>query len=146
MAVDLLTPQQRSEQMSRVKPTGNKSTEGRAEAALLAAGIEGWIKHAQLNKSRPDFYFPQYQFAIFIDGCFWHACPNCARNWPTNRASFWREKIEGNRRRDNRKRRQLRREGYHVMRVWEHELKTQRWLSRLQALIRRIEREQLSVG
>jgi DNA mismatch endonuclease (patch repair protein) len=76
---------------------------------------------------------------LFIDGCFWHACPRCARRNPTNRADFWREKLDANRRRDNRQRRRLRRQGYHVMRVWEHDLKRDTWLNRLLAMLRRLE-------
>ncbi len=139
--VDPLTPAERSARMARVHGSGNRSTEGRAEAALVAASIGGWEKHAKIStsRSRPDFYFPEHRLAVFVDGCFWHACPVCARNWPTNRAEFWRAKIEGNRRRDSRVRRQLRREGYHVMRVWEHELRRDVWLKRLRTMIRRIE-------
>src|SRR4051812_47843318 len=115
--MDPLNPRERSERMSRVRPTGNKSTEGRVETLLTECGIEGWEKHPKGVPGRPDFYFPAYRLMLFVDGCFWHACPVCQRNWPTNRAEFWREKIEGNRRRDNRKHRQLRAQGYHVMRV-----------------------------
>jgi DNA mismatch endonuclease (patch repair protein) len=56
-----------------------------------------------------------------VDGCFWHGCPKHA-TWPKNRAAFWRNKIEGNRTRDRLVSRQLRRLGWHVVRIWEHEL------------------------
>lgn len=133
--VDPLSPEDRSRRMSRVKPRGNRSTEGKVAAALFASGIEGWVAHPKGIAGRPDFYFPDQRLMLFVDGCFWHACPVCQRNWPTNRAEFWREKIEGNRRRDNRKRRQLRAHGYHVMRVWEHDLKRDTWLKRLQSML-----------
>jgi DNA mismatch endonuclease (patch repair protein) len=137
--VDPLNQDERSERMSRVRRAGNKSTEGRVEAALLAAGIGGWEKHPKEILGKPDFYFPHLRLVVFVDGCFWHACPVCARRNPTHRAAFWRDKIDGNRRRDNRQRRQLRRDGYHVMRVWEHEVAKGEWMGRLRATIRRIE-------
>ena len=137
---DPLTPAERSERMARVRGRGNRSTEGRVEAVLIAEGITGWEKHPCDVPGRPDFYFPAQRLALFVDGCFWHACPTCDRRVPVNRREFWREKIEGNRRRDARKRRQLWAQGYHVMRVWEHDLRRGLWLNRLRAMLRRIER------
>jgi DNA mismatch endonuclease (patch repair protein) len=138
--VDPLSQAERSERMARVRAAGNKSTEGRVEAALIAAGIDGWEKHPKAVLGRPDFHFARHRLVVFVDGCFWHACPVCARRTPTARATFWREKIEGNRRRDARQRRQLRRDGYHVMRIWEHDVAKGRWLSRLRAMLTRIDR------
>ncbi len=137
--VDPLSEAERAAHMAKVRGSGNKSTEGRVEAALRAAGIEGWEKHPKGVLGKPDFYFPCQRLAVFIDGCFWHGCPVCARRTPTARADFWREKIEGNRRRDERQRRRLRGQGYHVMRVWEHSLRTDVWLKRLHSMIQRIE-------
>jgi DNA mismatch endonuclease (patch repair protein) len=71
---------------------------------------------------RPDFVFPRLHVAVFVDGCFWHGCPKHA-TWPRTRAKFWKTKIEGNRVRDHQVDRQLRRLGWKVVRVWEHELK-----------------------
>ena len=137
---DPLSPAERSERMARVRGRGNRSTEGRVEAALNAEGITGWEKHPRGVPGRPDFYFPAQRLALFVDGCFWHACPTCDRRVPVNRREFWREKIEGNRRRDARKRRQLWAQGYHVTRVWEHDVKHSARLNRLRAMLRRIER------
>jgi DNA mismatch endonuclease (patch repair protein) len=109
--------------------------------SLLEEGITGWEKHRKDILGKPDFYFPDLKLALFVDGCFWHACPKCKRNTPHTRTEFWREKIETNRRRDNRIRRKLRAQGYHVMRVWEHDLKKKSWLKRLQSFVRRINNE-----
>ena len=70
---------------------------------------------------RPDFVFPKLKLAIFVDGCFWHGCPQHA-TWPASRAAWWRRKLEGNRARDRRVNRALRREGWRVLRIWEHSL------------------------
>lgn len=123
--------------MAKVRGKGNRSTEMKVELALVDVGVEGWEKHPKDILGKPDFYFPDHRLAVFVDGCFWHACPVCKRRVPASRAEFWRNKIDENRRRDNRQRRKLRRQGYHVMRVWEHELKRDTWLKRLRSMLDR---------
>jgi len=135
MKQDPLDTARRSEQMARVSGTGNRSTELAVESVLRASGIDGWTKHPRDIPGRPDFYFPEQRVALFVDGCFWHACPRCARNVPTNRRDFWQAKIDQNRRRDNRVRRQLRSQGFRVVRVWEHEVRSERWLPRLMRML-----------
>ncbi len=137
--VDPLSPEARSALMGKVRSTGNRSTEGRVEAALTAAGVAGWEKHPDLP-GKPDFHFSAHTLVLFVDGCQWHACPRRVR-YPQANADYWRAKIDRNRRRDNRTRRHLRQQGYHVMRVWEHDLKGVTWLKRLRAMLRRTERE-----
>ncbi len=138
---DRLSQAERSALMAKVRSTGNRSTEGRIEYALTQADIGGWEKHPPLP-GKPDFYFPQHKLVMFVDGCQWHACPKHVR-YPRANADYWRNKIERNRRRDSRVRRKLRQDGYHVMRVWEHDLKQTTWLKRLQTMLRRIESESL---
>ncbi len=137
---DPLTAAERSALMSKVRGKGNRSTEGRAQAAMIRYGIRGWTKHPADIPGKPDFFFPRHKLALFIDGCFWHACRHCARRMPSSRAAFWRNKIEENRSRDRRVRARLARQGYRVLRVWEHELGTQSWLKRLLAKITRLGR------
>lgn len=135
---DTLSKAERSHLMATVRATGNRSTESTVEAGLRAAGIRGWRKHPNNVPGTPDFYFSRYRLAIFVDGCFWHACPKCGRI-PKSNTRFWTEKIAVNRRRDNRVRRQLRALGYHAMRIWEHDAKTGWWIQRLRAIIQRID-------
>jgi DNA mismatch endonuclease (patch repair protein) len=71
-----------------------------------------------------DIVLTRSRIAIFVDGCFWHACPRHA-TWPKHRATWWRAKLETNVRRDVRQRRRLREAGWHVFRVWTHELPEQ---------------------
>ena len=137
--MDTLSKAERSQLMAKVRGTGNRSTEGIVETALRAACIRGWKKHPENVPGKPDFYFSRYRLAIFVDGCFWHACPMCGRIPKTN-APFWIDKIDQNRRRDNRVRRQLRKLGYHAMRIWEHDAKTGSWIQRLHRIIQHIER------
>ena len=72
---------------------------------------------------RPDFVFRKQRTVIFVDGCFWHGCPKHA-TWPANRAAWWRHKIEGNQARDRLVTRTLRRAGWKVVRIWEHQLQS----------------------
>ncbi len=141
---DPMSKADRSAQMARVRGEGNRSTEGTVETALVEAGIQGWEKHPKDILGKPDFFFPAQRLALFVDGCFWHACPVCKRRIP--KSDFWKNKIENNRRRDNRVHSTLRREGYHVMRVWEHDLKKDTWLKRLNTIIQRIEVEKQEKG
>jgi DNA mismatch endonuclease (patch repair protein) len=116
----------RSRQMALVRNKGNKSTEQRMLKLLRMHRITGWRRHLALP-GRPDFAFPApHKVAVFIDGCFWHRCPSCKRRLPRNNASFWDEKIKGNVRRDRRVDRELRANGWIVLRIWEHTLKDDR--------------------
>ena len=70
-----------------------------------------------------DVVFPGLKVAVFVDGCFWHGCPEHA-TWPKTNSDFWRSKIEANRTRDDDTNARLIAAGWHVVRVWEHELPT----------------------
>jgi DNA mismatch endonuclease (patch repair protein) len=67
-----------------------------------------------------DLVFTRAKLAVFVDGCFWHGCPEHA-SWPKSNASWWRDKIERNRARDVETDTQLRAAGWRVIRIWEHE-------------------------
>jgi DNA mismatch endonuclease (patch repair protein) len=65
---------------------------------------------------RPDFVFPKRRLAVFVDGCFWHACPIHATK-PRNHAAFWRKELAANRARDRKVNRFLRAAGWRVLRI-----------------------------
>jgi DNA mismatch endonuclease (patch repair protein) len=67
-----------------------------------------------------DVVFPKARVAVFVDGCFWHGCPEHG-SWPKANADWWREKIEANRRRDADTDERLRDAGWMVIRMWTHE-------------------------
>jgi DNA mismatch endonuclease (patch repair protein) len=129
---DPLTAVERSERMAKVRSRYNRSTELVVRVALRRAGIRGWRRHASLP-GRPDFYFRRAKLAVFVDGCFWHGCPFCSRRLPVHRRAFWLKKLTANRKRDDRVRCQLLRLGCRTMRIWEHELRYDAWIKRLQA-------------
>ena len=71
---------------------------------------------------KPDIAFPRQKVAIFIDGCFWHACPKCYKE-PKSNVDFWKKKIQRNRARDKEDKENLVDLGWHTIRIWEHEIK-----------------------
>ena len=71
-------------------------------------------------RRKADLLFRPAKGAVYVDGCFWHGCPQHA-TWPKQNAEFWRDKIETNRRRDADTDQQLSESGWLVIRVWEHE-------------------------
>jgi DNA mismatch endonuclease, patch repair protein len=94
--------------------------------------ITGWRRRRPVT-GRPDFVFQGRKVAVFVDGCFWHGCPKHATK-PRNNAAFWRRKLAANKARDQLVTRTLRRAGWRVLRVWEHDLPR-----RGEASIRRIQ-------
>jgi DNA mismatch endonuclease (patch repair protein) len=107
--------------MSRVR---QKGTAGELELrrALHGVGLRYRLQVPLLSKPRRvvDFVFRGPRVAVFVDGCFWHGCPEHA-TWPKANAEFWRAKIEANRARDADTNIRLEELGWKVVRVWTHE-------------------------
>ncbi len=106
--------------MSLIRSRGNRDTELRLIAIMRAHRITGRRRNWPIF-GKPDVAFPKLKLAVFVDGCFWHGCPLHATQPKTN-AAFWRKKIAANRTRDRLVTRTLRRLGWRVLRLWEHEL------------------------
>lgn len=119
---DVFTKQKRSLIMSANRGSGNRSTEMQLRVRLAAHKISGWRINAKDIHGKPDFVFDRERVAVFVDGCFWHGCKTC-RNIPATNRKFWVEKIEGNKRRDKAVTRSLRRDGWVVIRFWEHQVR-----------------------
>jgi DNA mismatch endonuclease (patch repair protein) len=118
---DMFSIAKRSEIMSRVQARGNKATELRLISIMKDYGLRGWRRNVHVF-GKPDFVFPQSHLAVFVDGCFWHSCPE-HHTVPATNTSFWSAKLERNRARDRAVNRALRRSGWKVIRIWQHELK-----------------------
>ena len=118
--------------MSRIRGRGNKDTELAMARQLCANGITGWRRN-QSVVGKPDFVLPKMKLAIFVDGCFWHGCPRHC-NAPSDNRAFWKKKLAANKTRDRRVNQTLRKSGWHVVRIWEHDL-----AKRGTACIRRIQ-------
>lgn len=69
---------------------------------------------------RPDIVFTARKVAVFVDGCFWHVCPEHGRE-PTTNEWYWSSKLRKNVERDRRADEALARAGWQVIRAWEHE-------------------------
>jgi len=89
--------------------------------SLEALGVS-FTPHQAVSGTRatPDLVVTGAMLAVFIDGCFWHGCPK-HRTAPAHNAEWWRAKLAANRERDTRVNAELRRAGWRVIRVWEHE-------------------------
>ena len=69
--------------------------------------------------TRPDIVFTGQRLAVFVDGCFWHCCPDHGR-LPTLNEGYWSPKLAGNVERDRRQTAALQADGWRVLRIWEH--------------------------
>ena len=110
-----------SQRMSRL---GRRDT--RPELALRSElhrrGLRFRVDRTVVPKvrTRADLVFTRARVAVFVDGCFWHACPE-HQTWPQANKEWWRQKLDNNVARDRRNNAALEAEGWTVIRVWEHE-------------------------
>src|SRR4051812_22801241 len=114
---DCFKPEERSRIMSRIRSNGNNTTEIRFIRIMRNYKISGWRRGIRLP-GRPDFVFAKYKVVVFIDGDFWHGNPKRFRLPKSNRY-YWETKILGNKDRDLRVNRKLKRLGWCVLRFWE---------------------------
>ena len=132
-SMDKVSRETRSKIMASVKPFGNKTTEMAMSVLLRENELLGYRKHWPIA-GKPDFAWPKIKTALFVDGCFWHGCPRCKRV-PSSNKKFWERRIAGNRRRDRRVSRALRKDGWAVIRVWECSLTKRGTIQRIRALV-----------
>jgi len=110
----------------RARMSKQKSRDTGIEMALRkvlhAAGFRYRVHRRPVKGVRreADLVFGPARVAVFVDGCFWHGCPEHG-TWPKNNADYWRTKIETNRRRDANTDAVLLEAGWLAVRVWEHE-------------------------
>jgi len=135
---DVFSKKKRSAVMAAIRGRDNRSTELAVRGMLRKLGITGWRANLASIPGKPDFAFPKIKLAVFVDGCFWHGCAKCSRNLvPATNPDFWQLKIEKNKTRDRKISRELRQKGWHVIRVWEHDLKkhSQGFLNRIKRTV-----------
>ncbi len=114
---DVFSPEKRSWVMSRIRGTNTKID---LKMKKLLSGTSCRSQMYPKMFGSPDFIVKRKKIAIFCDGDFWHGYKYKERKKPAKK--FWREKIEGNMRRDRKVSRKLRREGWSVLRFWEHDI------------------------
>lgn len=133
---DIKTKESRSYNMSRIAGKDTKPEE-LVRKYLFSKGFR-YRKNVRKLPGTPDLVLPKYQTAIFVNGCFWHGHEGCKYFvWPKSNAEFWRQKIETNISRDQRKEAQLRDMGWNVIVVWECELRS----PKCQETLERLEKE-----
>jgi DNA mismatch endonuclease (patch repair protein) len=118
--VDMFIPSKRSTIMASIRSKGNRTTELRFVRLLRRHKIRGWRRGSKLL-GKPDFVFSKEKIVVFVDGDFWHGNPRKYRI-PKSNCTYWQKKIAGNKERDRRVSRALRKEGWAVIRIWESDL------------------------
>lgn len=115
--VDKLSREKRSRLMSKIR-----SRDTKLELAVRRAlWSNGFRYRTHYGYGKADLVFPKAKMAIFVDSCFWHACPR-HREIPKTNVLFWRTKLERNRERDRLVDQTLKKNGWQIVRIWEHEL------------------------
>jgi DNA mismatch endonuclease (patch repair protein) len=119
-----MTPQKRSKLMSRIRAT-NTGPEKQVAAILKRESI-AYNKNDKSLPGKPDFVLKTDHAVIFVDGDFWHGWQ--FPRWKSKLPKFWQKKIGANVRRDQKNFRLLRRRGWKVIRIWEHQIEKNKGL------------------
>lgn len=118
--MDIWSKDKRSQVMSRIL-SKNTSIEQRVRKMLLTMGYH-YRLHVKGLPGKPDIVLRKYKAVIFVHGCFWHLHSKCRDGTiPKTRSAYWREKLLNNKKRDVKHIRQLRHQGWKVLRLWECE-------------------------
>ena len=120
IVVDIMSPEQRSRVMSRIR--GKNTTPERHIASLLRAAGLSFSRHQRTLPGCPDLVFSKAKVAVFINGDFWHGWR--FPRWEHKLAPFWHDKIADTRGRDARSFRRLLRLGWKIVRLWEHQVES----------------------
>ena len=118
--MDTFDKEKRSQIMRAIK-SKNTKLEQKVFKALRKRGLKFRTNVADLP-GKPDIAIKKYKIVIFLDSCFWHGCPLHCRVPKTN-TEYWQKKIEKNRKRDWLITETYKKNRWHILRVWEHELK-----------------------
>jgi DNA mismatch endonuclease (patch repair protein) len=118
---DVVSSEVRSRMMSGIRGK-DTAPEMVIRRGLHARGFR-YRLHDRRLPGRPDLVLPKYRAVIFVHGCFWHGHGCHLFKWPKTREDFWREKIQGNMRRDRAQTALLKQQGWRSTVVWECELR-----------------------
>ena len=130
---DRLTPEQRSRCMSHIHSKDTKP-EMIVRKYLFSQGYR-YRLHVRKLPGTPDMVLRKYHTVIFVNGCFWHGHEGCQYYvLPKTRTDYWRAKIERNKERDFKERLELKHLGWHVIQIWECQLKPKEREATLKAL------------
>ncbi|MEV3928625.1 very short patch repair endonuclease [Streptomyces sp. NPDC049944] len=105
----------------RTRDTGPEVT---LRKAVHRLGLRFRLQRRVAPRCTADFVLPRYRVAVFVDGCFWHGCPeHCPDEFRGPNAALWQQKIAANRERDRRNTAEAAAAGWTVVRVWECEIR-----------------------
>ena len=136
--MDVHDQKTRSYNMSRVKGKDTKPEEI-VRKYLFSQGFR-YRKNDKRLPGKPDIVLPKYKTVIFVTGCFWHKHEGCKYFvWPKSNSEFWKEKIESNIVRDKKQYEELKNAGWHVIIVWECELKKKQRMDTVERLVTEIQ-------
>lgn len=116
---DIVSKKKRSEIMSAIR-SENTKIEISFRKALWQKGFR-YRKNSPKYFGKPDIVFKKYKTVIFLDSCFWHGCKKHCRI-PATRKKYWENKIERNKQRDKVVGKYYKKNGWNVLRFWEHEI------------------------
>lgn len=120
--MDRVTPEKRSLIMAQVK--GSDTRPEKIVRSLLHRMGYRFRLHRKDLPGSPDIVLPKFHTAIFVNGCFWHRHPNCKRaSTPAANAAYWQKKFDRNVERDKLSKAALECAGWHVLVIWECEIK-----------------------
>ncbi len=118
--MDKISAVQRSRNMSKIR-SKNTAPEIRVRKALQELGFKYRIHYASLP-GKPDIIIPKLRTAIFVHGCFWHQHKGCKRNFmPKSNTEYWTRKLQNNVAKFKLQKRELVRQNYKVIVIWECE-------------------------
>lgn len=125
---DLISKERRSWNMSRIKGHDTKPER------IVRSMLHGLGYRFRLNRKdligKPDIVLPKYKTVIFVHGCFWHRHHDCKFAYtPKSNEDFWNHKFESNVKRDRRVKEELEEQGWHVIIIWECEIRSLETLS-----------------
>ncbi len=132
---DIYSKVKRSEIMSHIKNRGTQPEEKIAD--ILRTLRVCYRRNVKSLLGEPDFVISSAKTVIFVHGCFWHNHSNCNRaKLPKTNRSFWKRKINSNKYRDRKIARLLRKQGWHVITIWQCRLrKSDQVLKRLKRIL-----------
>lgn len=118
--MDNLTKEQRLKNMRAIQSSGTK-IEILVCKALWRNGVR-YRKNVKNLPGKPDVAIKKYKIAIFLDSCFWHKCPIHFKQ-PKSNQDYWDKKIQRNVEHDKKINEYYSANGWHILRIWEHQLK-----------------------
>lgn len=116
---DKITLEQRRKNMQALK--SKSKLEDLVARELWKRGIR-YRRNVKTLFGKPDIAIQKYRVVIFIDSCFWHSCP-VHGNIPKSNVEYWNKKLERNRIRDEEVNDFYKRKNWHILRIWEHEIR-----------------------